>query len=69
MNLTVDKGLSIEVVRTKRRKTASIQIIKGVVKAIVPEKLSESRVEAIIQKRKPWIQKKLREQAKLSVQS
>jgi predicted metal-dependent hydrolase len=67
MNLILDKGLSVEVVRTKRRKTASIQIIKGAVQAIVPEKLSDARVEALIQKRTPWIRKKLREQSKAIV--
>jgi predicted metal-dependent hydrolase len=63
MNLVFDKDLSIEVVRTKRRKTASIQVIDGSIQAIVPEKLSETRVEALIQKRTPWIRRKLREQS------
>ncbi|MDA9976130.1 M48 family metallopeptidase [Alphaproteobacteria bacterium] len=63
MNPTFDKDLSIEVVRTKRRKTASIKVIDGVVQAIVPEQLSDARVEGIIQKRTPWIRKKLREQS------
>ena len=65
MNLTFDKGLSIEVVRTKRRKTASIKVIDGIVQAIVPEQLSDGRVEALIQKRTPWIRKKLREQSQI----
>ena len=64
MNLTFDKDLSIEVVRTKRRKTASIKVIDGAVQAIVPDQLSDGRVEALIQKRTPWIRKKLREQSK-----
>jgi len=63
MNLTFDKDLSIEVVRTKRRKTASIKVIDGAVQAIVPDQLSDGRVEALIQKRTPWIRKKLREQS------
>ena len=41
MNLTFDKDLSIEVVRTKRRKTASIKVIDGLVQAIVPDQLSD----------------------------
>jgi predicted metal-dependent hydrolase len=61
--LTFDKDLSIEVVRTKRRKTASIKVIDGLVQAIVPDQLSDGRVEALIQKRTPWIRKKLREQS------
>ena len=63
MNLTFDKGLSVEVVRTKRRKTASIKIIDGSVQAIVPDQLSDGRIEELIQKRTPWIRRKLREQS------
>ena len=63
MNLTFDKDLSIEVVRTKRRKTASIKVIDGAVQAIVPDQLSDGRIDALIQKRTPWIRKKLREQS------
>jgi len=63
MILTFDKDLSIEVVRTKRRKTASIKVIGGLVQAIVPDQLSDGRVEALIKKRTPWIRKKLREQS------
>ena len=65
MNLTFDEDLSIEVVRTKRRKTASIKVIDGLVQAIVPDQLSDGRVEALIQKRTPWIRKKLREQSQI----
>ena len=63
MNLIFDKDLRIEVVRTKRRKTASIKVIDGVVQAIVPDQLSDARVEGLIQKRIPWIRRKLREQS------
>ena len=65
MNLTFDKDLSIEMVRTKRRKTASIKVIDGAVQAIVPDELSDGRIEALIQKRTPWIRKKLREQSQI----
>ena len=63
MNLTFDKDLSIEVVRTKRRKTASIKVIDGAVQAIVPRTLSDARVAELIQKRAPWIRRKLGEQS------
>ena len=63
MNLILDKDLSIEVVRTKRRKTASIKVIDGSVQAIVPDQLSNSRIENIIRKRTAWIGRKLREQS------
>ena len=65
MNLTFDKDLSIEVVRTKRRKTASIKVIDGAVQAIVPDQLSDGRIEALIQKRTSWIRKKLLEQSQI----
>ena len=67
MNLTLDKDLSIEVVRTKRRKTASFKVIDGAVQAIVPDQLSDARVEELIQKRTPWIRRKLREQSRESL--
>ena len=65
MNLSINDNLPIEIIRTKRRKTVSIQIIKGLVKVIIPEQLSEARVKTLIQKRNPWIRKKLREQSKI----
>jgi predicted metal-dependent hydrolase len=63
VNHTFDKDLSIEVVRTKRRKTASIKVIDDAVQAIVPDDLSDVRVKELIQKRTPWIRRKLREQS------
>jgi predicted metal-dependent hydrolase len=63
VTLTFDNDLSVEVVRTKRRKTASIKIIDGSVQVIVPEKLSNGRIEELVRKRTPWIRKKLREQS------
>ena len=63
MNLILDDGLSIEVVRTKRKKTASIKVIDGSVQVIVPDQLSNARVQEIIQTRTSWIRRKLREQS------
>ena len=65
MNLSINDNLPIEIVRTKRRKTVSIQIVKGLVKVIIPEQLSDARIKTLIQKRNPWIRKKLREQSKI----
>ena len=48
MNLTFDKELSIEVVRTKRRKTASIKVIDGAVQAIVPDLSNPSKSRSYI---------------------
>lgn len=63
MNPEFDKDLAIEVVRTNRKKTASIKIIDGSVQVIVPQKLSNTRVEELIRKRTPWIRQKLRQQS------
>ena len=62
MNPEFDKDLPIEVVRTNRKKTASIKIVDGSVQVIVPQKLSDVRVDELIQKRTPWIRQKLRQQ-------
>ena len=61
MNPEFDKDLPIEVVRTNREKTASIKIVDGSVRVIVPQKLSDARVDELIQKRTPWIRQKLRQ--------
>lgn len=49
-----------EIVRTSRRKTASIEVVDGKVRAIVPTNLSEQRAIDLINARKPLIRKKLR---------
>ena len=41
MNTIIDNNLSIEVIRTKRRKTASIKISNGSVQAYMPDELSD----------------------------
>lgn len=50
----------VEIIRTSRRKTASIEVVDGKVRAIVPTNLSEQRVIDLINTRKPLIRKKLR---------
>ncbi len=67
MNPEFDKDLSIEVVRTNRKKTASIKIVDGSVQVIVPRKLSNARVAELIEKRTPWIRQKLRQQSETVV--
>ena len=58
MNLNTD--FPIEVIRTKRRKTASIKIVEGQVHVVVPKRLSDARVKDLILKRTSWIKQKLR---------
>ena len=42
MDTLIDDGLSVKIIRTKRRKTASIIIADGLVKAVVPEESGSS---------------------------
>ena len=63
MNLNVDDNVPIEIIRTKRKKTASIKISKGLIKVIVPEQLSDIKVKLLIDNRRAWILKKLNEQS------
>ena len=63
MNPEFDNDLPIEVVRTNRKKTASIKIVAGSVQVIVPQKLSDARIAELIEKRTPWIRQKLRQQS------
>lgn len=60
-------GFQVEVVRTERKKSASIQLDGGLVRVRVPKSLSESRVRSLIAKRIPWIRTKLKEQAERPV--
>ena len=53
----------LEIVRTRRKKTASIQIVGEMVKVMVPNSLSERRVQDLIHKRTTWIKKKLKLQS------
>ena len=63
MSLIFDNDLSVEVVRTKRKKTASIKVIDGLVQAVVPSQLSNTSIKELVQKSIPWIRAKLREQS------
>ena len=53
-----------EIVKTSRKRSASIQIIDGKVKIRVPKSLSDKRINDLIKRRTPWIQIKLEEYSK-----
>lgn len=59
MNLMIDGNLPIEVVRTNRRKTASIKIVEGQIQVVVPQSLSRKGIQEVIRKNTSWIRKKL----------
>ena len=54
-----------EIIRTARRKTASITIENGFVKIAVPVGLSEDKIDDIVNKRREWISKRVFEHAKI----
>ena len=53
----------VEVVRTDRKRSASIRLLGDLVKVSVPITLSDSRIRNLVTKRTPWIKNKLREQS------
>lgn len=65
MNLALgaQSELSIEVIRTNRRKTASIEVNAGQVRVIVPRQLSQKKIEELLLKKAKWIREKLRIQS------
>ena len=53
----------VDVIRTDRKRSASIRLLGDLVKVSVPMTLSDSRVRDLVTKRTPWIKNKLREQS------
>ena len=54
------KGFTADIIRTSRRKTASVRVHEGHVSIVVPCDITESRVAEIISKKSQWIKSKLR---------
>lgn len=54
--------LPLRIIRTNRRKTASISVIQGQVQVNVPRTVPQAWVEKFIAKRRSWIQNKLHQQ-------
>ncbi len=49
-----------DVIRTPRRKTASIKVIEGHVQIIVPMDLPQDKIEAVLFKKRLWVREKIR---------
>ena len=49
----------VEIIRTERSKSASIEIEDDIVKVVVPRSLSDQRIEELIKNRTAWIRQKL----------
>jgi len=58
-NTIQGKGYIVEIIRTSRRKTASIKVNEGKVSIIVPESLSTEQIESLLTKKHRWIKEKL----------
>tara|TARA_A100000171_G_C2135729_1_gene150062 strand:+ start:108 stop:848 length:741 start_codon:yes stop_codon:yes gene_type:complete len=52
---------SLDVRRTNRQKTISLEIKKGVVRLLVPKTLSKEKIQEILDRRHSWIEQKLQE--------
>ena len=63
MNLEVN--FPIKIIRTNRKKSASIEIDGDTVKVIVPKNLSDKRIENLVLQRTPWIRQKLKIQSEV----
>lgn len=50
----------VEIIRTERSKSASIEIEDDIVKVVVPKTLSDQRIEDLISNRTAWIRQKLK---------
>ncbi len=59
MNAFADIDFPIEVVRTNRRKTISVNVENGLVKVSAPNRLSDTRISELLHKKNKWIKDKI----------
>lgn len=57
--ITTSKGITAQVIRTSRRKTAQVRVDEGKVSILVPDDLSDSRIDEILAKKTQWIRGKM----------
>lgn len=57
--ITTSKGITAQIIRTNRRKTAQIRVDEGKVSILVPDDLSDSRIDEILTKKTQWIRGKM----------
>ena len=53
------RGFDAEVVRTDRRKTATVRVVEGKVSVVVPRSTSTDKLEALVSRKTRWIREKL----------
>ena len=66
MNTSSKSDFDIKIIRTNRRKTASIRIDAGVVQITVPNVLSDKSIQDIIDSKSTWIDEKLQLQSSIA---
>jgi hypothetical protein len=52
-------GFVAQVIRTDRRKTATVKVEEGKVSVVVPESSPDTRIEALVSRKSRWIREKL----------
>lgn len=60
------RGFIAEVIRTSRKKTASIRVEEGVVSVVVPTNTTTEKVEKLLTDKRTWIKQKIAIQQELS---
>ena len=59
-------GFEYDVVRTNRKKSASIKVYEGRVEFVIPKTLSDDDLLALVKKKSRWVKSKLKEQEQAS---
>jgi predicted metal-dependent hydrolase len=57
--ITTSKGITAQVIRTSRKKTAEVRVDEGKVSILVPNDLTGSRIDEILTKKTQWIRGKV----------
>ncbi len=60
---TSDYKYELEIIRSQRKRTASIQIIDNKVRILVPKFLSAQQIDDLLKKKQSWIEKRIKDNA------
>ena len=58
------KGFIAEIIRTDRKKTATVKVEQGKVSVVVPDDLSDQRIQEVVNNKTRWVREKLLIQSK-----
>ena len=59
-------ALKYDIIRSNRKKTATIDVVDGTVRIRVPNELSQESIDALVMKKLSWIKKRVSEQSLLN---